>query len=235
MNPQSGATLRAQLRMVDILAGLTDEQIRQIEPQIRIHHYDRGQMIFAFQDQAHDVFFLLKGEVRVTNYSRNGREIAFRDLNENTSFGELSAIDGKARSANVIALRRSTVASLSGSEYRACLRRYSSVLDVTLGKLVYLVRSLSERIADFAFLAEARVAAEVLRIAQQQTKDGKTARIAPRPSNGAIASRVNTQREQVSRTLTKLAKAGIVHRTTTELVVKDLRRLEEWVQQHEEE
>ena len=178
---------------------------------------------------------LLTGGVRVTTFSRNGREVAFRDLGPGDSFGELAAIDKAPRSANVIALSASVVASLSAAEFRAALLRYPTMMDAALARLVFLVRSLSDRVAEFSRPAEARVAAALERIGRPFSNDGRTASIKPRPNNGHVASLINTQREQVSRTITKLTQTGIVIKRPGELIISDLQGLANWARQQEDD
>jgi CRP-like cAMP-binding protein len=70
-----------------------------------------------------------------------------------------------------------------------------------------------------------RIQAEILRLASLAPKDGKSARIAPAPTHGEIASRVSTHREAVTRELNRLARIGLIERKGGALVVKDIDRL----------
>ena len=54
------------------------------------------------------------------------KEVAFRDLGPGASVGDLSAIDGRTRSATVVAVEPSTVLSMSGVA-TPCLRASSSM------------------------------------------------------------------------------------------------------------
>ena len=73
-------------------------------------------------------------------------------------------------------------------------------------------------------------AAEILRLAHKQgvEKDGKIY-ISPIPVHSDIAARISTVRETVARTMSDLAKQGIVTRENGALVVHDVRRLEQLV------
>jgi CRP-like cAMP-binding protein len=231
MGPHLIANAKQQLSRVDVLSKLTPAELAELQPQIKFRPYESEETIVAFEDESNDFCMLLSGAVLVTIYSRNGREITFRELKAGDSFGELAAIDGAPRSANVIALDTTVIGSLSASQFRMALRRYPSLMEATLNKLVYLVRSLSERVAEFSWPAEARVAAALERIGRGVSADGKTACIRPRPNNGHVASLISTQREQVSRTISKLAQSGIIVKRPGELVIMDLHGLAEWARQ----
>ena len=56
------------------------------------------------------------------------------------------------------------------------------------------------------------------------------ARIEPGPKHADIASQVSTYREQVTRELSALARAGILGKDGGVLVVRDVKRLEKMVE-----
>ena len=62
-----------------------------------------GQHVVAVGLPSNDVFLILKGRVSVSLMSAQGRETLIRTIGRNQIFGELSALDGVARSADVIA------------------------------------------------------------------------------------------------------------------------------------
>jgi CRP-like cAMP-binding protein len=101
-----------------------------------------------------------------------------------------------------------------------------------LQRLAGLVRGLSERVIDLSTLGvQNRIHAELLRLAREAGVAGNTARIEPAPKHVDIAGRVSTYREQVTRELSALVKAGIVERGEHALVIRDLARLERLVQE----
>lgn len=213
------------LSTVDLFRGLEQERLLEIERLTRTRNYRAGQTVVGYQDDSHDVFFIRQGKLKVTIFSEAGREVAFRELDAGHSFGELSAIDGQPRSANVIALTDATVTTMTAADFMATLRRHPEVAVAALGKLTLLVRALSERVHEFAEKVEVRICHELLRLARDTTTGPNSARLRPAPKHAEIASRVNTHREAVSRLLSKLAKLGIVQRGLGELVIRDVRAL----------
>lgn len=114
-----------------------------------------------YLDDLHDVFFVLSGRVKVTFYAESGREIDFRDLQAGESFGELSAIDGKPRSASAWSPRTfdATVAVMTAPDFLGVLLHPERRI-ATLRKLTMLVRSLSERVQEQAERVEVRICHE---------------------------------------------------------------------------
>jgi CRP/FNR family transcriptional regulator, cyclic AMP receptor protein len=219
------------LATVDLFHGLDSAQLGEIERRTRIRHFRAGQTVVGYQDDSHDLFFILAGKLKVTIFSEAGREVAFRELNAGQSFGELSAIDGQPRSANVIALTDATVVSMTAPDFVATLRHHPDVALATLRKLTLLVRALSERVHEFSEKVEVRICHELLRLGREATVAGNGARLRPAPKHAEIASRINTHREAVSRLLSKLTKLGIVQRGRGELLIKDIQALASYARQ----
>lgn len=197
----------------------------------RWHRYAAQEYIVGHQDETDDVYFIVGGRVRVTVFSRSGKEVAFRDLPAGKSFGELSAIDGAMRSATVIALSDTVLASMSAQAFRRVLNDHPDVAAKMMQYLAGLVRKLSDRVVEFSVLAvRNRIHAELLRLARNQRYDGDTAIITPVPTHADIASRVSTHREAVTRELNALARDGLIERRNGSLVIADVARLAQLVE-----
>jgi CRP/FNR family cyclic AMP-dependent transcriptional regulator len=216
------------LARIDVLAALSPSELREVRPLVHVRSYPRGKVIVADQDPTTDLMMILEGRVSVTTFGEGGREVSFRNLAAGASFGELAAIDLQPRSATVIALDATTIGTMTAADYRAALRRYPSMVDATLLQLVRYVRSLSKRIADLAYTVEVRVCAELESLARDTGTAGGRIVLRPSPRRGEIASRINTTREQVSRTISQLDSEGIVVKGKGEMVIPDLARLVAW-------
>lgn len=205
------------LRQIDLLHGLAPERLDAVSRQCAWRPYEGGQRLVAREDADRDVHFIVAGSVRVTTYSSNGRETSFRDLAAGTSFGELAALDGRPRSADVVALMPGLLASMPPTAFRDLLRAEWTVNERVLVRLADLARGLVDRVVELSTLnVQQRVCMELLRIARTQG-----ARIDPAPRHTELAHRVSTYREQVTRELTNLVKAGVLARDGAALVVRD--------------
>ena len=211
---------------IDLFRDLAPTALADVERRIRLRNFKPGQSVVGYQDDSHDIFFIASGRLKVTLFSESGREVEFRELNAGQSFGELSAIDGQPRSANVIAQTDATVGNMTAPDFLAVLRQHPEVALAALRKLTMLVRLLSERIQEQTEKVEVRICHELLRMSRASPLNGNAARLRPSPKQSDIANRVNTHREAVSRLLTKLKTAGIVQKGRGELVVKNVQALE---------
>ena len=223
---------RRTLGDIAIFDHMSAEDLRAVEAQCRWRSYAPHEQIIDFQDDSKDVFFITRGLVRVVNYSISGREVAFDDIPAGSIFGELAALDGEPRSANVVAIAETTAASMSPQAFRDMLAAHPEVAMPLMRRLARIVRTSVERIMDLSTLgAHNRVYAEILRLARHGERDGNRASVTPVPIHGEIASRVSTTRETVARVFSDLSRKGLVKRKGSVLEIADIEQLQDMVEE----
>jgi CRP/FNR family transcriptional regulator, cyclic AMP receptor protein len=219
------------LRKVELLEGLSPEKLEALARQCVWRNYEAGKRIISRNAADRDVYLLVSGRVRITTYSQGGRQVTFRDIGAGELFGEVAALDDKPRTADVIALDAALIASMPPAAFRRLLTDEPQLGERMLRRLASLVRSLSERVIDLSTLGvQNRIHAEILRLAREAGVERNTARIDPGPKHADVASQVSTYREQVTRELSALARAGILGKDGSALVVRDVKRLQNMVE-----
>ncbi|HEX5092106.1 MAG TPA: Crp/Fnr family transcriptional regulator [Burkholderiales bacterium] len=215
---------------IALLEGLPPDRLDGLARECAWRSYRPGQRIVLRTAPDHDLYLVVSGRVRVHAYAASGREVTFRDIGAGGHFGEVSAIDGLARSADVVGLEGGLLAVLPQPSLQRLLREAPAVAERLLRDLARLVRRLSERVVDLSTLGvHDRLSAELLRLARKAGVRANRARIDPAPKHTELASRVSTYREQVTRELSALARAGVLAREGSALVVLDAARLEKAV------
>lgn len=216
---------------IDLFSDLPGSDLEALAKRCRWRRYAPDQQVIGHQDRTTDVYFIASGRVRVTVYSPSGKEVSFRDLGAGKSFGELSAVDGEPRSANVIALTETLLASLPADTFRRMLTEHPELATRMMGYLAGLVRKLSDRVVEFSVLAvRNRIHAELLRLARDHRVADNRAIISPAPTHANFATRVSTHRERVTRELRALSRDGLLQQRRGELVVLDVDRLAQLVE-----
>jgi len=220
------------LSKIKLFSGLSDDELDDIERRCRWHSYPAQEQIIDRQSDDRDIYFIVQGSVRVLNYSFSGREIAFDDIQAGSIFGELAALDGEPRSANVVTVAPTEAATMSPSAFQDVMKEYPSVAVRLMQRMAQVIRVSTDRIMDLSTLgANNRVYAEILRLAYENETDEDSAIISPVPIHGDIASRVSTTRETVARVLSDLSKKGLVVRESNKLIVNDIFQLREMVEE----
>jgi CRP/FNR family transcriptional regulator, cyclic AMP receptor protein len=182
---------------------------------------DDGAVIVDFDDLSSDVYFILAGEVRIVMRTQSGKEIIFADMKAGQYFGELAAIDGAKRSANVTALTRCEVCIMPAAVFKEIVTHSPSICDRLLLLLVGRVRELNARLTEHAvFDLKHRLYSELLRLAQPRPGGQPGRAITPPPFHHVLAARIGCRREQVTRELSALNEQGMIEKTRGALVLK---------------
>lgn len=209
-----------------LFAGLPAESLDRLTPQFRPRRLVPGELLIARDDASDDIFFVLRGRLRVIMYSSDGRAIPFRELGPGESLGELAAIDRLPRSASVEAVQDTEILAFPGAAFRALVREEASVANAVLRTAIGYIRDLSERLYELRSLdSTARIRREIVRLARETESVGASATISPAPRQSDIADRAGSHREAVAREFGRLARMGLIERRGRILVVKDINRL----------
>ena len=222
MNVTSFQLSAEALGSIRVFAEL-DRQIRgDIAGKCRGGIFDTGGEILSQESSSREVYFIIDGTVRVTYFSAGGKEVSFRDMHSGDMFGELSAIDGLARSARVVAREPSRVAWLPPDEFHDIRTQHPAIAEAVLVHLTGLVRSLSERVIEYSALdVRCRIQAELLRLSSTHPEQSGAMIIERLPKHADIAARVATHREAVTRELNRLASVGLITKTQKQIVIND--------------
>lgn len=167
--------------------------------------------------------------------SASGSVVAFGDLSAGSMFGEIAAIDGLPRPLEVEAVTACTVAQLPHQDFVRLIEQRPGFAMAVLKQIASNIRRLSGRIFEYSTLpVRNRVHAELLRLAAHSANgqvtpprlDGSNDIVlSPAPKHAAIAARISTHREAVTRELNALVKQGVLKKTGADLVVCDVNRL----------
>ncbi len=186
------------------------------------------EIILNEDDPGGSVYFILSGLVNITGFSARGREIWFNRLGPGEIFGEMALLLDGYRTASVVAVEPTETAILSNTAFLDLLAENA---DISL----WLLRELAKRLEQTTHKLYERVAlnlSERLCVYLLEHCSGKpqpdgSYKITPPIVVAQLARQLNTDRENISRAISELAKEGIVRRDGRELYVLNPDRLEE--------
>ena len=186
----------------------------------------KGQIVLSIGLPANDVFLVVEGRASVTLVSALGRETVLRSIGPDEIFGELAAIDGGARAADVVASQDCLLAVIPGARFVELLESDARVGLWLARYLCRQVRYLTGKVYELANMSVgARLLAELLRIAENHPEaDGMVTIVRP-PTQAELAARIGTNRETVTRELSLLLQQGLIGREGRQILIPSLARL----------
>ncbi|MEL6794962.1 MAG: Crp/Fnr family transcriptional regulator [Pseudomonadota bacterium] len=217
---------------VPLLADLPEDMAAKAAERCRWKSYEAHELIVDYGDETNEVLFIITGQVRVLMSSAYGRHVILNHLDQGDFFGEMSAIDGRSRSASVVALYNSRICAMPGDLFVEIATHVPPVALRTMEKLTERVRTINERLAEQAFLtARQRLCAELLRQSRPRSGHPGQRIVSPPPIQEDLANLISSRREVVSRELSALTKAGVVERSRGGLILTDVEELSRRVEE----
>lgn len=195
--------------------------------------YTAGATLFVAGDVAHEVLVVVSGAVKIIVGSAEGEEVVLDVFEAGALLGELSAIDGKPRSATVVALGPVEVLAVAASAFNEFLDRHPAAMRILLTEVVDRLRVRVRHQLEFGTGdALGRICARLADLADRQHGDGKGAPgregglVVRSPVNQSeLAAWTGLSREAVVKGLRVLRQLGWIDSRGRTIVIFDLDRI----------
>lgn len=209
-----------QITDVELFANLDTKQAERMGRLCRWSQHDANELIIDYGESSSEIRFVVSGVVRILLRTPTGKEVILAEMGPGQYFGEMAAIDGSSRSANVTALERSEMCVMPAGAFLDAMTEMPDVGRHVLKRLCARVRDLNHKLGEHAFLTtRQRLCALLLRQSKPRAQDPNQRIVSPPPLQKDLADHIGTQREVVTRELSALKKIGLVDSTKGGLVL----------------
>ena len=191
------------LKDVSIFSELDDSKIEDIKHLFTLREYPKGSMIILEEEYGDVVFIVKKGTIKITRVNDEGKEVILSLMGVCDVVGELSIIDGEARSANVLAQENCELYAIRSEDFLEILKNNFEISLALMGELATRLRKSDQHIEALSLSdAEHRIGVSILNLAEELgvIRKGKVT-IDNLPFQQDIANMSGTSRETVSRIL----------------------------------
>lgn len=214
------------LKRVPIFSSLKENQLQRIAEYCVTKHYTKDQLILVEEETGKILFIIYKGRVKVTRTSDDGREVILSILESGDIFGEMSLLDGKARSASVIAIENSELLLLRRGDFLQILEDFPQIAIALLKELAGRIRKSDTQIKSLSLQdAMGRVASTLILLADEIGKARESGVIISRiPLQQDLANMAGTSRETISRVFKAMENEGLIKREGRKLYIEDYRK-----------
>jgi CRP/FNR family transcriptional regulator, cyclic AMP receptor protein len=191
------------------LGRLADDDVAALFALGRERRFRARSVLFFEGDDAHDVFVVLTGDVKVALTSADGREVVLDVVGAGDILGELSAIDGGPRSATATALGEATALVVPLGDFNQFVAARSEVAVTLLRLVAARLRDSSRRQLEFGAVdALGRVCARLVEMLARYG-EGAGERVVRSPfSQQDLAGWAGLSREAVVKALHAMRSLG---------------------------
>lgn len=200
------------LRNVSLFESLDDGEIEVLAEVTINRTFGKDGVIILAEEEGDTLFIIKEGQVKVSIVSEEGREVILTLMGSGAVFGELSLLDGKPRSANVIATEDTELIMLRRSDFVRLIYKVPQIATALLAELASRLRKTDRQIEGLALLdVTSRISETLLLLAGEQgTEAEEGVVISNRPTHQELANMSGTTRETVSRVLKRLESQGYI-------------------------
>jgi CRP-like cAMP-binding protein len=226
--------LEASAKSSNILSALPDHLSSRLFARATTRHLGAGETLFNIGDDGNGCYRLDRGVLKVNTVSEHGEILTLAVVGSGSIVGELALIDGRPRSASIIAVKDCQLRFISRVHFEECML-HPDISRFLLNLLAARLREADEALAAGSFLSvKARVARVLLDLAKHLGENAANGRImiGHKISQVDLASMAGVARENVNRILRQWERQKIVTQLSSFYSLNDCAALERELKSH---
>lgn len=188
-----------------LLGELTGDEITALRSRGWRRRFQRGGTLFNEGESSEQVIVVLRGRVKISHFTNDGREVVLAVRGAGELLGEMSWIDREPRSATAIALDPVEALVLTVDDFTEFIRTTPRVALLLLQLLSRRLRDADRKRIEFAaYDTVGRVARRLVEMAErfgERSREGDSVRIDLPLSQQELAGWIGSSREAVSKAL----------------------------------
>jgi CRP-like cAMP-binding protein len=200
------------LKNIPLFKHLKDPQLKEVAARCKSAQYNKGAVVFHKTDLSTDLYIVNSGKLKAVLIDEEGDEIVLAQFEKGAFFGELSLLDGKGRSATIVAEKDSELSVLKQDMFLDLLYKDPRISVELMATLVDRLRKADEMIESLAFLEVGeRLIKSLLDHAEATNSAGHFGYLkAGKLTHKELAARIGSSREAVSKCLKVLTAKMVV-------------------------
>ena len=200
--------LAVLLKNQAIFALARDDLIKTASESARVAEYAPGDYICFQGDSRSPLVLVISGQLRTFILSEDGREVPVSVINSGQSGGEASILHDSSLQANMVAVKKTTVALFARPYARQLLNEPDIARALNSAMATLLIHLVKRHAVQGLPRADARVSAVIESAIEDSEID--EAPLIEFPDQSAIAAMAKVSRETVSRVLKSLEHRGTI-------------------------
>lgn len=203
--------LLALLSATPLFSSLNGDDLALVAERMRPVDFGNGQVIFSRGDSGRDIYLVVSGRVRLSILTAEGRELSLAHATAGQFFGEIAALDGKARTADATAISAVSAMLLPHSALQGLLEKHPRVALAIITFLCARLRETDDKMEAIALHPiETRLARFLLSALALQSpgQSGAAVKLDLGMSQSELALLIGASRPKVNTALTVLEDRG---------------------------
>jgi CRP/FNR family cyclic AMP-dependent transcriptional regulator len=219
------------LKRIDVFKLLSPKAMSRLAAVTEDRWFDKGDIIFREHDAGKLIYLLKSGRVKISRFSKDGRELIIGVIEPGEMFGEdaITNTTERPRTAFAEAVEHSLICAVRVEEFADMLKHFPDLSMRLASMMSHRLEDAHRRMEDLVFrnIGE-RLSGLLLELADrygEEKEDGIY--INHKITHQEMASRIGSTRETVTATLNEFKKKGLLTMEGRRLILKEAKLLRE--------
>ncbi|HQD36455.1 MAG TPA: Crp/Fnr family transcriptional regulator [Thermodesulfovibrio thiophilus] len=215
------------LQEIAIFNNLSSDDLLKLENNLIIKNFKKRKTIFNEGDEPLWSYFLLKGKVKISKSSADGRDVVLEIIDAPDFFGTLAVIKGFPYPANAIAMEDCEVGKIKREIFLQIFNKYPELHSQLLHHITTRLKSGIDTLKNIALEdVPSRIIHQLFKLTTKYGKklpDGVL--IDLKLTKQELAEMAGTTTETAIRVISKLKKEGYIYENKHKIIIKDINKL----------
>ncbi len=204
--------MREILRAVPLFSEFSDTEIDAIAALVSTRRHPGKMLIVQEGEMGDSMFIILKGSVKVSSYTTDGREVVLCLLGKGSFFGEMALLDAAPRSATVTTMEDTELGHIRQTDFARLMLQMPQLTRKLLAEIVGRLRRTS---AVFGRISTMDVPQRLYNYIRDHCLHSGSPDVSGNievrlQTHQLLADQLSTSRETISRTISALKRKGII-------------------------
>ena len=218
-----------ELRKADLFSRLEPGDLAALLPIARARQFDSNEILFSAGDRARGFYVLLEGKIKLYKVSADGKEYILRVVGNGQTFAEAAAFSGLTYPVFAESMSQCRLLYFDANDFRTLIQHSPQLALNMIATMAALLQSLNRKIEDLSLReVAARLSRHLLaqaRVEHHEAADGVSFQL--ETTKSALAARLGTISETLSRTFKKLQQQGLVAMERDRVTLLNCRHLQQ--------
>lgn len=130
------------LRELSFFSDLSDDELSAISGIVEKKYFNSGDVIFKENDEGGGLYILRRGEVKACKTTPDGGLLTLMLMKDGDIFGEMSFLDGRARTATLVAITSVETFVVGKSDFEGLVEKHPKTIYKIMVNLVFHIHSI---------------------------------------------------------------------------------------------